>query len=207
MTRFAAVAMLLLAGGLAGCIDMPGRPSESQPPVAAAGQPESEKVVRLEDALASVKADRDRLVKELEAARKTPGAAKAFTYDVTRVDFGFLTAAVNFDNAGKIADKKYDNGIAAYVSLYDQYDSSLKAAGDFRLDLLDLTREKNFLIATWNFDAQAAAKYWQNFPGCYQFKLPLPSDLTSRKVLIKVSFRQPGRAELIATKELTISRP
>jgi len=166
-----------------------------------------EKIVKLEDDLAVAKAERDRMKKDLDLARKSPEAARAFAFEPKTVDFGFLTAAVNFDNEGKATDRKFDNGIAAYVSLYDQFDSSLKAAGQFRFDLLDLARAKDFVIATWTFEPEAAAKYWQRFPACYQFKLPLPSDLASRTVTLKVTFRQPGKPELTATKELTVDRP
>lgn len=208
MARFAWGATILLAAALAsvpGCIAMPGKAPSN--PGAADPRAENEKIVILEDQLAAAKADRNRLARQLDAARKSPDAAKGFAFEVTRIEFGFLTAAVSFDNSAKVTDRKYDNGIAAYVNLLDQFDSSLKAAGDFRFDLFDLSRDRNFVIASWSFDAEAAAKYWQRFPGGYQFKLPLPSDLASRKVVLKATFLQPGRSELAATKELTLSRP
>jgi hypothetical protein len=167
---------------------------------------QAERIVRIEDDLAASKARESRLTQELAAARKAPGT-EGFHYEPAKLEFGFLTAAVNFDNAGEVIDRKFDNGIAAYLSVYDQFDTSLRVAGEFRLDLLDLSRDKDFVIATWTFSPEAAAKHWARFPGCYEFKLPLPDDLRSRKVLLKTAFRRPGKPDLTAMREITVSRP
>jgi len=182
-------------------------PQKSEAELQRENQAKSETITRLQGELAGARTQRDELQQALESSRKT-GTPGAVELEVTRVDFGFLTSAVNLDeDKGKVTGRKGDNGIAAYVVLTDQFDSSIKAVGAFRFDLFDLKRSKDFVIQTWSFDAEAALKHWQRFPASYQFKLPLSTDVYAQKAVLKVTFRQSGRKDLTATKELTIERP
>jgi hypothetical protein len=204
------IASLVALLALAGCVDTPAAAGSGSGKSAAdlerENRAKSESIVKLEDDLASARAERDRARKDLAAARKTPGA-EGFHFEAAKVEFGFLTAAVNLDEKGKTTEHRFDNGIAAYVGLYDQFDSSLKVAGAFRFDLLDLARSSDFVLQTWTYEPEAAAKHWQRFPSCYQFKLPLSSDVKSRKAVLKVMFTRPGKPDLTATQELTIDKP
>ena len=191
---------------LAGCAEWQ-TPSQSTAGLEQENRAQADRIVKLEDELASAKSERDRAKNALNVDKKSPGVDKMFHFEAQKVEFGFLTAAVNFDSEGKVTDHKFDNGIAAYVSVYDQFDSSLKVAGAFRLDLLDLARPDRFVIQTWTFEPEAAAKCWQRFPASYQFKLPLSADVTARKVMLKATFSRPGKPDLTATQELEISRP
>lgn len=206
MRAFPAILMLAALAMVIGC-------EEQQPTGKSAADLEresrakTEKIIKLEDELAVARAERDAVKKDLDAARKSPDVEKGFQFVPRKVEFGFLTAAVNLDESGRTTDRKYDNAVAAYVGLYDQFDSSLKVAGAFQFDLMDLSKARDFVIAGWTFEPEAAAKHWQKFPGCYQFKLPLPGDLNSRKVTLKVTFRRPGKPDLTATTDLDVERP
>jgi hypothetical protein len=162
-------------------------------------------ITKLRGELAAVRTERDGLQQALDSARKTGTAPQQFQFEAAKVELGWLTAAVNLDD-NKVTGRRGDNGIAAYVSLYDQFDTSIKTAGSFQLDLFDLERSKDFILQTWSFEPEAAAKYWQRFPACYQFKLPLSSDVYAKKAVLKVTFRRPGKKDLTATKGLTIER-
>ncbi len=201
------LASLVALIALAGCVEAPTATGKSSAEIERENRAKSDAIVKLEDDLATARAERDRARKDLAAAQKAPGA-EGFHFEAAKVEFGFLTAAVNLDQkTDKVTDHRFDNGIAAYVGLYDQFDSSLKVAGAFRFDLLDLARSSNFVLQTWTYEPEAAAKHWQRFPACYQFKLPLSSDVKSRKVVLKVTFTRPGKPDLTATKELTVDRP
>jgi hypothetical protein len=203
----ASILMAMLAIGCTGTQPNDSDTSSQKPAaeLARQSQAKSETITKLQGELATARTERDELKQALESSRKT-GAPGAVELEVSKVDFGFLTSAVNLDD-GKVTDNKGDNGIAAYVALYDQFDSSIKAVGSFRLDLFDLKRSKEFVIQTWSFEPDAALKYWQRFPACYQFKLPLSTDVYAKNVVLKVTFRQAGKKDLTATKELTIERP
>ena len=200
------VVMLLVLSALAsGCRTSPsasGTPGDRQALEKTATELRSE--------LAGVKAERDemkRLLDERTAAtgpadNATVGAEKPFAFEVTKVDFGFLTCGISLQ--GKTGS---DDAIAAYVDLYDQFDTSMKAAGHFRFDLFDLARSKDYVIQSWSFEPEAAARHWQRFPACYQFKLPLAAEVRAKKVVLKVTFRQANNREFTAATELKIERP
>jgi hypothetical protein len=196
--------LLVFAAFVSGCATSP---STSGPP--GNRQTLEKTVTELRSELAAVKAERDEMKQLLDQRRtvKTLGdnttvsAEKPFTFEVTKVDFGFLTCGISLQG------KKGDDAIAAYVGLYDQFDTPIKAAGHFRFDLFDLARSKDYVVQSWSFEPEGAARYWQRFPACYQFKLALAAEVRVKKVVLKVTFRQAGKKELAATRELTIERP
>jgi hypothetical protein len=198
------VMLLVFAALLAGC-----RMSQSDSD--ARDRHALEKTVAEQRAeLASVKMDRDktrRLLDESLAAKPsadntTAGGRKPFAFNVTKVEFSFLTCGINLEGA-----KGDDDGIAAYVDLYDQYDTPMKAAGHFQFDLFDLARSKDYVVQSWSFEPEAAALHWQRFPACYQFKLPLSGEVRATKVVLKVTFRQADGKEFATTTELKLERP
>ncbi|HUV38234.1 MAG TPA: hypothetical protein VMY39_01410, partial [Planctomycetota bacterium] len=165
-----------------------------------------QKITKLEGEVSAMRAERDELRQLLEAARElnktgTVPADKPFRFEVQKVELGFLTCAIDLDG------KKGDDAIAAYVNLYDQYDTSLKAAGTFRFDVFDLARSKDHVVRSWTFAPEEAAGNWQRFPGCYQFKLPLGGEVRAEKVVLKVSFSRPGKETLTATREVQLELP
>lgn len=167
-------------------------------------------VAKLQAEVSSLKGERHELrtlleearrtVKSLEESGKAP-AEKPFSFEVARVDFSFLTCAIDTD------DTRGDDAIAAYVYLYDQFDSSLKAAGHFRFELFDLARPKSHVVESWSLKPEAAARYWQRFPACYQFKLPLAEGPLPEKAKLKVTFTREGEKALTASREVKIERP
>ncbi|HUW56970.1 MAG TPA: hypothetical protein VMZ92_10060 [Planctomycetota bacterium] len=166
-----------------------------------------QKLLAIEAQVAAVHADKKELevllketkdiVTQLEKQGGVP-AEKPFAFEPTRVDFSFLTCAIDTDG------KKGDDAIAAYVSLYDQFDTVLKAAGDFHFELFDLARPAGHVIQSWSFKPEEAARWWQRFPACYQFRLPFGGKVLAEKVFLKVTFRQAGKKELTTTRELTV---
>jgi len=165
-----------------------------------------QKLLALEAELTKLRADRNELktlleeTKELLKGGAVP-AEKVFRFEPVRVDFSFLTCAIDTDK------KKGDDAIAAFVSLYDQFDTGLKAAGSFRFDLFDLARSKDHVIQSWSFTPEEAARWWQRFPACYQFKLPFGGKVGVEEVVLKVTFRQTGKKELTATQKLSVEQP
>jgi len=163
-------------------------------------------VVKLEGEVAAMRAERDELRHLLEAARELnkTGAVPAerqFRFEVQKVTLTFLSCAIDLDG------KKGDDAIAAYVNLYDQYETSMRAAGTFRFDVFDLARSKDHIIRSWTFEPKVAARSWQRFPGGYQFKLPLGGQVRAKKVVLKVSFSRVGKKTLTATREIDIEQP
>jgi len=198
-----AVMLLVFAAFVSGCATSPSGPPADR-------QALEKTVAELRSQLAAVQAERDdmkRLLAERGAA-KPPGdntsvsGGKPFAFELTKVDFGFLTCGINLQ--GK---KGPDDAIAAYVGLYDQFDTPIKAAGYFRFDLFDLARSKDYVVQSWSYEPEAAARHWQRFPACYQFKLPLAAEVRAKRVVLKVTFRQADRKEFTAMRELAIERP
>ena len=163
----------------------------------------NQKLLTIEAELTRNRSEENRLrdlVRALEKRGPVPDKPP-YGFVPTRVAFSFLTCAIDQDG------KKGDDAIAAYVSIYDQDDSGLKVAGSFRFELFDLARSKDHVIQSWSFTPEEAARYWQKFPPCYQFKLPFGGELRVEEVVLKVTFRQAGKKELTARKELTVELP
>jgi len=163
-------------------------------------------IVKLQGEVAALRAEREELRQLLEAAKvlNTTGgvpAGKPFRFEVEKVGIGFLSCAIDTDGV------KGDDAIAAYINLTDQYDTSMKAAGTFRFDVFDLARAKDQIIRSWTFKPEVAAGYWQRFPGCYQFKLPLGGEVRAKKVILKVTFGRTGKEPLTAIRERTVEQP
>jgi hypothetical protein len=202
------VISLAAAVGLAGCGAFVSAGKEGEKYRIARLEREAQEyqqaIAKLETESAALRTERDdmrRLLAE-KGIEYTPETvpAKPFSFDVTSVGFSFLTCAVNLDRI------KGDDGVAAYVHIYDQFDSSMKAAGAFRFDLFDLAVPENQLIESWSFEPEAAAKFWQDLPGCYRFKLPFTKPVEAKKVMLKVTFHQEGKKDLTATRELPVEQ-
>lgn len=200
------VMLLVFAALITGCSNSP-----SASGTAGDRRAQDKTVAELRSQLDAVTAERDqtkRLLEEIRAAKPsadntTVGGRKPFAFEVTKVEFSFLTCGIN------LANKKggADDAIAAYVDLYDQFDTSMKAAGHFQFDLFDLARSKDYVVQSWSFEPEAAALHWQRFPACYQFKLPLAAEVRATKVVLKVTFRQADGKEFKTTSELKLERP
>ena len=209
-----AVVLLVLVAAVAGCWTTPdrgvGNTAERVDRLEGQLRERQQASLQLQAEIDAMQAERQELRELLgetrEAIQKLMGtggipAEQSFGFEVRDVSLGFLTCAIDTDG------KKGDDAIAAYVSLQDQYGSSLKAAGHFRLDLFDLSRSKEQIIRSWTFTPQEAAGYWQRFPAGYQFKLPFGQPPQAKKVVLKVTFRQEGKEPLTATRELKVERP
>jgi hypothetical protein len=197
--------LLVFAVLLSGC-----RTSPSASGAAGDRQALDKTVAELRSQLDAVTVERDQTKRLLDESRtaRTPadnttiGGRKPFAFEVTKVEFSFLTCGINL--AGT---KGADDAIAAYVDLYDQFDTPMKAAGHFQFDLFDLARSKDYVVQSWSFEPEAAAQHWQRFPACYQFKLPLAAEVRATKVVLKVTFRQADGKEFKTTSEMKLERP
>ena len=169
-----------------------------------------EEIAKLQSEVQALKAQRyelRNLLKETSEAAASLAqtgempADKPLRFEVTTVEFGMLTCAVDEDG------KKGDDAIAAYVHLYDQYDFSMKAAGAIRFDLFDLSRAEDQVIQSWSFTPEDAARRWKRFPAGYHFKLPLSGDIGTKDVILKVTFQEAGRKPLTARCSIEVELP
>jgi len=214
MSREVTLMLLMLVLLVSGCLfSRPGevwRADDRLEALERESRAREQAILKLQAEVTAISSERYELKQLLEEARSTVKSLKTggeappeqpFRFEAVKVDFGFLTCAIDLDK------KKGDDAIAAYVYLYDQYDSSIKAAGAFHFELFDLARKEGHLIQAWSFEPEQAAMYWQRFPACYQFKLPFGGEVTAKKGVLKVAFRRPGKETLTATREVTIELP
>lgn len=165
-----------------------------QVPASAGPSQSNTELARKEEELAKARQQADELYKknyelsvQLKQAQETIDQLKGrkpgvFEYKVTKVGFGFLTAAVNWD------DQPGTDGIQAFVYLEDQFGESIKRAAALRLEMFAVSDETGKLIQTWTFTPEASAKYWQVIPAGYMFKLPFQSGAPKAgQVLLKAT--------------------
>ena len=182
---------------LGGCVDQPVTRT-SAPEVMRLEKElktEHERLAETHQQIETLRAERVELMRELEQSRRdvleaTGGVPGGFRFQPTRVSFGFLSAAVDWDN------KPGDDGIQALVRIEDQTGDSIKRAGTFRLFLYDLESGKERAIETWTFTPQAATEYWRNIPSGYLFKLPFTAGTPKGKEVtlsVEVELSEGGR--------------
>ena len=199
MNRKAGLSALCWAGVflLCGCIG-PSARQRSAPEVERLQQElkrERERLNEVRQQLEVLRAERIKLMGQLEESGRDLSALRggkpaAFRFRPTRVSFGFLSAAVGWD------EKPGDDGIQALVRIEDQAGDSIKRAGQFRLELYDLANSKDRAIETWTFTAEAAAEYWRGIPSGYLFKLPFTAGTPKGKevtLVVNVELSEGGR--------------
>ncbi len=156
-----------------------------------------------EKEVAGLREERGKLLLELEAARRQAqgagGESGAFEFVPATVRVGWLTASVDWDDAGG------DDGVQALVVIEDQTGNPIKRAGAFRLELFDLERDKDHAIETWTFTAEAASGYWMNLASGYLFKLSYVNGTpTGKEVVLVVKARLSEGGEFKAMRTLRV---
>lgn len=96
-----------------------------------------------------------------------------------------LTGGFNLDHeAGP------DNGVRAYVQLFDTTGDLIKAAGTFTVEVFDLADEAHPLVARKVFPIEKADTYWYPMPLVYSFVLPVrwQTPPQHRELTVKVMY-------------------
>ncbi|MFA5292081.1 MAG: hypothetical protein WC496_03510 [Phycisphaerae bacterium] len=93
--------------------------------------------------------------------------------------------------------------ILAYIDVFDQFDSRMKAAGVWRFELYEYTPRSSDPMGTRLYlwpdieltDAAKNQSFWQDFLHCYKFELSLDINLTGDKtyILQAVCFTADGK--------------
>ena len=200
------VVLLAAVVMLCGCIGGAPVSSGSGPHIARLEKElkqERERLAEVRRQIEALRAERTELMEKLEQAQRdlTGGKPAAFRFRPTKVGFGFLTAAVDWDG------KPGDDGIQALVRIEDQTRGSIKRAGRFRLELFDLSRDKDQSIEKWTFTPEAAAKYWHGIASGYLFKLSFSAGTPKTKevtLVVDVELSEGGTFH--ATRTLRIDR-
>jgi hypothetical protein len=177
----AAIAVTLLCMGIGGC----GSPSKANIDLRKQNQQLNEKLQQAEHL-------NEAYQREIAGLRERQGTLQTLSQD--RLAQLFTTHGLSFSRltggADLNPDKPGDEGIAVYVVPTDQQGQSLKAAGNFDVEVFDLAEPKDPLVGHWHFDLDESRKAWNAMAlvYCYSLicpwqKVPKHPDLT-----IKVTF-------------------
>lgn len=79
-----------------------------------------------------------------------------------------LTGGFNLDH-----EPGPDNGVRAYVQLFDTTGDLIKAAGAFKIEVFDLADPSRPLVASRSFPVEQADSLWYPMPLVYSFVLPV----------------------------------
>jgi hypothetical protein len=96
-------------------------------------------------------AERDRQVQTLQGLGE---ARLELLFHVTSIQLGRYTAAADFDG------KPGDDGVRVYLSPLDTHNHPLKAAGSVKIQLFDLSRTENNLLAEHFFPVEKISQHW-----------------------------------------------
>jgi len=107
-------------------------------------------------------------------------------YTAHGLSFGRMTRGYQLD-----PQTSADQGVVVHIVPTDQQGHQLKAAGSFKVSLLDLNRPEEALIGQAFFDLEQSAQAWHGQALLYNYVLRVPFDNppSGGEVLIRVEFR------------------
>jgi hypothetical protein len=112
----------------------------------------------------------------------------------------FVPAKIKFNQLTEITQ---NSQITAYIDMFDQFGSRIKAAGIWKFELYEYVlrsaEPKGARLYFWPdinlADAKVNFSYWQDYLRCYKFELNLDTDLAGDKtyILQAVCFTADGK--------------
>ncbi len=128
----------------------------------------------------------DGLNEQLKTVRAIEPQDLDFIFHPVKIEIDSLSGGADYDG------EPGDDGVTVYLRPVDRDGDFLKAAGDIRIELFDLSAApEQALIGRWDFDAAQVNKLWYGDVWTYHYtiKCPWPGDPPAgREITIRARF-------------------
>ena len=153
--------------------------------------------------------DQEKQIEQLQTQianlRGLPIEEMAQLIQVTRIEFGRFTRALDRDEDG------FDDGIIVYLHTLDHEGDRIKSAGTVQLELWDLTETQgNQKLGQWLYDKTELGDYWLYGPLTYHFKFeldwPEPMQPGNKNLTLKLTFSDTLTGKVFELQQLIEAR-